>query len=785
MKRSFTSIIFIIALSSIASAQEHYYWYDSKKVPLRIDPSYTFLKLESNDVNEKVLSKDKVAVQLKINGADVFNYADNEFFVRSANFSVSKSSTSSFRISFSSSMYKTQEGNMMVLLPNIVLEVNEGVSVKEILNAYKGTLTLKQDKGFNTYVLASTLSTSEQVLSVSNELNEKKQLVKWAEPEFYSNGKPANTLYPQQYYLHNTGQNGGTVGMDINVENAWSITNGSSTLRVAVVDDGVDNAHEDLTPRVVNGTTAGVTGGIGLPQNGVKGHGTACAGIIAATNNLIGIRGIASNVLIVPINIIPNTPVPNVSEGFATNAQIATAIDWAWNQGAADVITCSWSMGSPSNDITNAINRARTQGRPRGTSNYGAVFIASAGNDGNATNVAFPANLPGVITVGAIDNTGTIWPYSQTGPSMELVAPSGQQNAFGDVVTTDRTGTAGYAAGNYMPNFGGTSAAAPQAAGVVALILSEDPNLFETQAKIQIQSTAVDMGPAGFDSIYGYGRINACAAVNGALAGALMMSAPEVICSGSVQDTLYWRNGAPGTSGTVFTGALTWTSSDPSVLTVSSTGNPVTLTKVGNGTATITATHTNACGTITRSRTIGVGVPATPTISTSYQGGTSYIFTASYTGVGLHFNWWVDGVQRRTNSDNITYWDIPCQQSIRIKCNQTNTCGTSNMSQEEWVVNYNCYPFMALSVSPNPSTGMVTVSLQNNAADKKATTAPAKQVLIKEISLYDQSGGLRKKWKVNNTATYQINVSEFPGGVYFIEVNDGTQKQRQQLLIQK
>ena len=92
---------------------------------------------------------------------------------------------------------------------------------------------------------------------------------------------------------------------------------------------------------------------------------------------------------------------------------------------------------------------------------------------------------------------------------------------------------------------------------------------------------------------------------------------------------------------------------------------------------------------------------------------------------------------------------------------------------------------MALSVSPNPSAGMVTVSLQNNAADKKATTAPVKQELIKEISLYDQSGGLRKKWKVNNTAAYQINVSEFPGGVYFIEVNDGIQKQRQQLLIQK
>ena len=98
-----------------------------------------------------------------------------------------------------------------------------------------------------------------------------------------------------------------TGGCDINVEPAWNITNGSSSIVVAVIDDGVEILHEDLGGRVMNGYTCGHPNDIGIPLQQTlanrKCHGTACAGIIAASNNQIGIRGIASNVKILPINI--------------------------------------------------------------------------------------------------------------------------------------------------------------------------------------------------------------------------------------------------------------------------------------------------------------------------------------------------------------------------------------------------------------------------------------------------------------------------------------------------
>lgn len=98
--------------------------------------------------------------------------------------------------------------------------------------------------------------------------------------------------------------------------------------------------------------------------------------------------------------------------------------------------------------------------------------------------------MNGVITVGAINNQGEIWSYSQRGSSMDLVAPSGNINSSGDVRTTDRMGALGYNEDNYTYNFGGTSAAYPQVAGVAALMLSVRPDLTETQVRTILQNTS-------------------------------------------------------------------------------------------------------------------------------------------------------------------------------------------------------------------------------------------------------------------------------------------------------
>ena len=94
---------------------------------------------------------------------------------------------------------------------------------------------------------------------------------------------------------------------------------------------------------------------------------------------------------------------------------------------------------------------------------------------------------------------------------MDFVAPSG--GIPGDIVTTDLMGSRGKSAGNYINDFNGTSAACPQVAGVAALILSVKPDLSWTEVAHVLQKTARDLGPKGFDNTFGYGLVNAGAAV--------------------------------------------------------------------------------------------------------------------------------------------------------------------------------------------------------------------------------------------------------------------------------
>ena len=108
--------------------------------------------------------------------------------------------------------------------------------------------------------------------------------------------------------MKNTGQNGGTQGVDINVETAWQITSGCPDITIAVLDEGVDLTHEDLADGILYGYTIGNPLGYGAPcsfPNLAKAHGTACAGIIGASDNSIGIKGVASGVSILPVNISP------------------------------------------------------------------------------------------------------------------------------------------------------------------------------------------------------------------------------------------------------------------------------------------------------------------------------------------------------------------------------------------------------------------------------------------------------------------------------------------------
>ena len=175
--------------------------------------------------------------------------------------------------------------------------------------------------------------TEEQVTSIANQLYDTNYVV-YSTPDFYSEVDMCTNdeYYDEQWNLRNIGDDGGTAGVDIKAEEAWSFLNKvigepGSNIRVAVIDDGVEE-HEDLylnggVSKVLYGYTANGYG-TGRPLK-TGGHGQMCAGVIAAVHNNIGVAGVASNARIVPIRIFKEDD-NDGNDIMFSNARVAKAI---------------------------------------------------------------------------------------------------------------------------------------------------------------------------------------------------------------------------------------------------------------------------------------------------------------------------------------------------------------------------------------------------------------------------------------------------------------------------
>ncbi len=176
----------------------------------------------------------------------------------------------------------------------------------------------------------------------------------------------------------------------------------------------------------------------------------------------------------------------------------------------------------------------------------GTRYFHMSGLPSVATGVSYPANHPDAIAVGASTDFDYRADYSQYGAELSFVAPS--SGGYSGISTIDRAGSAGYntsagTSGDYSSGFGGTSSASPLAAGVGALILSVNPDLTAVQVRDLMRSTADKIGGAtyagGFNSFYGYGRINANAAVNASVPPTITVAATDGLAGepGSGQGT--------------------------------------------------------------------------------------------------------------------------------------------------------------------------------------------------------------------------------------------------------
>ena len=311
---------------------------------------------------------------------------------------------------------------------------------------------------------------------------------------------PNDAGFSQCWGHRNTGTSGGLVNFDMNTTNAWSITEGSPTIRIMVFETGVQQDHPDINQVAGRDFTTGATNGIlgGGPSNQCDNHGTAVAGCITGIiNNSIGTVGVAPDCKVISAKVgTAVTPCSGSWQG--QTSWTVNAINWGIANGVR-VTNNSNDYGTASTAMTNAYIAAR---------NAGVVNFASSGNSGN-TNIGFPSRSTGVIAVGASSRNGQKASFSSYGSKLAFVA-AGQS-----IYTTDRTGTNGYGAGDYT-TIDGTSFSSPYAAGVAALILSVNPSLSAAQVESIMQTTCRDMGTAGFDTLTGWGMLNAEAAVRAA-----------------------------------------------------------------------------------------------------------------------------------------------------------------------------------------------------------------------------------------------------------------------------
>lgn len=328
--------------------------------------------------------------------------------------------------------------------------------------------------------------------------------VEYAEPNGRVHGhfRPNDRLFALQWHLRL-----------LNAERTWDIQDGDPSVIVAVLDTGV--AYEDFGPFHRAPDWGGITFAPGLNAydgsahaNDDNFHGTHVASVIAeATNNGEGVAGLCFGCAIMPVKVLD-------SDGVGSFFVVAEGLDYASSHGARVI---NMSLGGPggSQALRQAVDRAVAAG---------AVVVASAGNDG-VSSVEFPAALPNVIAVGALDARKQRAPYSNFGAELDVVAPGGDldrdddgdgspdgilQQTF-DPDTAQRFGRYDDFAYFFVS---GTSQAAPQVSALAALLMRQgitDP----AAVKAAIENTAEDLGAPGRDDTFGHGLIRPEVALSG------------------------------------------------------------------------------------------------------------------------------------------------------------------------------------------------------------------------------------------------------------------------------
>lgn len=521
MKKIVISLLLIIGINLIYS-QNNYYWYQNQKKYFTKVPNKYFAVFNNINDSADLVRKAPNISNIKfgtsnLNNAIVKINNESNLIETYACFNNDLPDSFSIYLKYKAPAFEISEGKIAWLTNLFYVKLKKESDYNVLLNTAQsnGVQILGKNKFMPLwYTLSCTNNSNGNAMKMANIFYES-GLFAYSEPDFFIDDNIHcinDPLFSDQWGLLNIGQGNGVTGMDINICPAWQKTKGNNSIIIAVLDHGVELNHPDLTNMypLSYDTESGTS-----PSKVLGNHGTACAGIIGANgNNNIGISGIAPNC---PIMSISNSLVGSIN----SQQKRADGINFAWINGAS-VISNSWSSEVEYQIINDAITLALNNGR----NGLGSVVIFSTGNEDRI--VSYPANSnPDIIAVGAmspcgqrksknpISCDGEIW-GSNYGKELDVVAPGVL------IPTTDRQGALGYINIDFTPNFRGTSAAAPQVAGLAGLMLSVEPELSAREVNDIIEKTAKKVGGYNYNNNrqngtwhneVGYGLINAADAV--------------------------------------------------------------------------------------------------------------------------------------------------------------------------------------------------------------------------------------------------------------------------------